>query len=121
MKIARYAFAILLGLSGLGHSVGTFLFYTPGTDVFVWSLAASAFVVAVIIFNLFALSGRPEHLIVATGAALVWIGLVFGFGQAIGNLLDPRILMHAVAAGGLVAVNVIELVRGQRNAALPAV
>ena len=117
MKIARYLFCVLLGLSGLGHFIGTFLFYTPGTDTFVWSLSASAFVGAVITFNLFALSGRTPHLLAAAIASLVWTGLALAFGQSVGKIADPRVLMHAISAAALAAINIAALLRTDGGAA----
>lgn len=117
MTIARYIFCLLLGLSGLGHLYGTFLFYVPGTDTFVWSLSATAFVGAVIVFNLFALSGRRSHLLAAAVASLIWTGLALGFGQSIGNVADPRVLAHAVSAAALAAIDIAALVRANRTAA----
>ena len=117
MKIARYLCCVLLGLSGLGHFVGTFLFYTPGTDTFVWSLSASAFVGAVITFNLFALSGRTSHLLAAAITSLLWTGLALAFGQSVGDIADPRVLMHAISAAALAAINVAALIRTDRAVA----
>lgn len=111
MKIARYIFCILLGLSGLGHLYGTFLFYTPGTDIFVWSLSASAFVAAVIVFNLFALSGRTLHLLAAAVSSLIWTALALAFGQSVGDIADPRVLAHAISAAALAAINIAVMVR----------
>lgn len=121
MKVARYIFCALLGLSGVGHLVGTFLFYAPGTDIFVWSLSASAFVAAVITFNLFALSGRTSHLLAAAISSLVWTGLALAFGQSIGSVADPRVLMHGISAAALAAINIAALIRPDRApAARPA-
>ena len=121
MKAARYLCCVLLGLSGLGHLYGTFLFYTPGTDTFVWSLSASAFVGAVITFNLFALSGRTSHLLAAGIASLLWAGHALAFGQSVGDMADPRVLAHAISAAALAAINVMALARTDRAVVSPAI
>lgn len=113
MKIARYLLCIVLGLSGLGHLAGTFLFYAPGTDTFVWSLAAAAFVASVIVFNLFALSGDRRHLVAAAAASVAWAGLALGFGQSIGNIADPRVLAHVLTALALAGINIAALAGGR--------
>jgi predicted lysophospholipase L1 biosynthesis ABC-type transport system permease subunit len=115
MKIARYLLCIVLGLSGLGHLAGTFLFYAPGTDVFVWSLSAAAFVASVIVFNLFALSGETRHLVAAAVASVAWAGLALGFGHAIGAIADPRVLAHALTALALAGLDLVALADGGRN------
>lgn len=71
MRAFEFGLCALLALLDLGHLRGTFLFYTTGTEVFVWSLSASAIVFA------------------------------FLFALAEGNPTDPRALMHIVISAGL--------------------
>lgn len=96
-------FCGLLALAALGHLFGTFKFFNFGTDIFVWSLSgvvAAALLVAINIVR----SRRPADRAIAY-IALVgnmgWIAIVLLFGQSIGNYLDPRVLIHGVAAAGL--------------------
>ena len=44
MKAVEYGLCALLALGGLGHLAGTLMGYEPGTEIFAWSLSASAFV-----------------------------------------------------------------------------
>jgi len=95
MNIIRYVMCALLTLGALGHLYGTFD-YAVGTEVFVWSLSATAFTFAVVTFNLLARSRDRILLTAGMVSAAVWAALALGFGSAIGNIVDPRAIMHAV-------------------------
>jgi hypothetical protein len=109
MTSIRYAMCALLALGNIGHIFGTFQGYRVGTEVFVWSLSGAAFVACVIVLNLFALSGRKDHLLAAAIASILWAGLALAFGSAVGNILDPRALAHAVPAAVLALLNLLAL------------
>lgn len=96
MNTIRYVMCALLALGALGHLYGTFDGYPLGSEVFVWSLSASAFTFAVVTFNLLARSRDRVLLIAGMVSAAVWAALALGFGSAVDNLFDPRALMHAV-------------------------
>jgi hypothetical protein len=96
MNIIRYVMCALLALGALGHIYGTFDGYAVGTEVFVWSLSATAFTFAVVTFNLLARSLDRILLTAGMVSAAVWAALALGFGSAIGNIVDPRAIMHAV-------------------------
>ena len=106
-------FGGLLALSAAGHTAGTLAFYQWPSEIFVWSLGASlaAFLLAAI--NLLRVNrptDRPLAWICLTGS-LSWLALVIAFGVVIGQLLDPRVLMHGVAASGLIAMSVRTLAK----------
>ena len=106
MKRLDYGFCVLLALGGLGHLFGTFAGYELGTEVFAWSLSASGFVFTLVFLNVMRIR-RPGVRVLALGAAvptLVWAGIALMFGGSIGAVADPRILMHVVAALGLMAM-----------------
>ncbi|MBY3139027.1 hypothetical protein [Rhizobium laguerreae] len=96
MNIIRYIMCALLALGALGHLYGTFDGYPVGSEVFVWSLSATAYTFAVVTFNLLARSGERGLLAAGMISAAVWAALALGFGSAIGNIFDPRAIMHAV-------------------------
>lgn len=100
----------LLGLCTIGHLVGTFLFYPMGSETFVWSLSGAGFALSVIALNIIAASDRPGHLACAAVAAVGWAVVCILFGLAIGAVSDPRVLAHLVAALGLMAIDVRQLV-----------
>lgn len=105
MNKLQYLACIILALSGAGHFVGTFLAYQLNTDVFVWSLAASAFTWTVVFLHVLRIR-RPDDRPIWIGALITsaaWLVVVILFGLAEGNPLDPRVLMHAVSTALLMA------------------
>ncbi|WEZ85609.1 hypothetical protein P6U16_26750 (plasmid) [Rhizobium sp. 32-5/1] len=96
MNVIRYVMCALLALGALGHLYGTFSGYPLGSEVFVWSLSATAFTLAVVTFNLMACSGDRFPVVAAMVSAAVWAALALGFGSAVGNIFDPRAVIHAV-------------------------
>lgn len=106
----------LLGLGALGHLYGTFESYPIGSEVFVWSLSATAFTFAVIGFNIHARSGDRFLLVMATVSAVAWAALALGFGNAIGNIFDPRAIAHAVPSMILAIMNLIILTKTHEHA-----
>jgi hypothetical protein len=107
-------FGGLLALSAAGHTAGTLAFYQWPSEIFVWSLGASlaAFLLAAI--NLLRVNRPTDRALawVCLAGSLGWLTLVIAFGVVIGQLLDPRVLMHGVAAAGLVAMSVRMLAKG---------
>jgi hypothetical protein len=95
MNVIRYVMCALLTLGALGHLYGTFDGYPLGSELFVWSLSATAFTFAVVTFNLLARSGERVLLAAGMASAAAWAALALGFGSAVGNIFDPRAIMHA--------------------------
>jgi len=103
MRVFELGLCALLALAGLGHLTGTFLFYTAGTEVFVWSLSASAFVFTIVFLNIVRIR-RPDDVPIGNASivfSLLWIVLAFLFALAEGNPADPRALMHIMTSAGL--------------------
>lgn len=118
MKTFEYILCGLLALGGIGHLFGTFTGYEIGSEVFVWSLSATAFTFLIAFLQLLRIQ-RPNDRPVrfgATVATLAWVGLALGFGNAVGNIADPRALMHAVVSALLVATTFL----GGSRSAVPA-
>ena len=105
MKAVEYGLCALLALGGVGHFAGTLTGYEAGTEVFAWSLSASAFVFTLVALHLLRL-GRPADrplAVVAIVATSAWIVVAILFGRAIGGVGDPRVLMHVAVSLLLVA------------------
>lgn len=120
MTLLRYVMCAALVLGMLGHLYGTFAFYTPGTDTFVWSLSGGALVACVIAMNIFAVSGSRAQVAAAGLAALAWAGLALAFGSAIGNPADPRVIAHVVPSLVLAGLDAWLLVRRPAQTPAPA-
>jgi hypothetical protein len=115
VKILDRLFAVLLLLGAAGHTAGTFVFYRWPTEIFVWSLGASLAAILLGVINLLRVN-RPADTALAwtcLGGVLAWLALVIAFGAVEGNLLDPRVVMHAVAAIGLAAMSARTLMRAR--------
>ncbi len=104
------AFGVLLLLGAAGHTFGT-LQHLRGTDAFLWSLGSSLAAALLAVLNLVR-AGRPPDrslAVICAVGTLCWALLVVRFGVSIGNLLDPRVLMHLIASAGLVLFSVLAL------------
>jgi hypothetical protein len=109
MRKMQYAFCGSLALAGAGHLLGTFLAYEPGTDVFVWSLSATAFTWTVVFLHVLRIQRSEDQPIwlAALVTSTLWLCFVIMFGLAEGDLLDPRVLMHGVSTALLISFSVI--------------
>lgn len=93
-------FALLLLIGAALHAYGTVTNYQPGTEIFVWSLSGSLAAILVAVLNLLR-RGHPRDKALALTSAVAsvaWAAIALAFGAAIGNMLDPRVLWHAIAA-----------------------
>lgn len=108
LKKIEWGFVVLLALAALGHTVGTFTMLEIGSGIFVWSLSGVLACLLVVAFNVLSIQrpgDRPVRML-AGASALGWIVIVVLFGLSIGNVADPRVLMHLVAAAGLLVLAV---------------
>jgi len=102
-KLVDRAFIALLAFGVLGHLFGTFTLTDVGSPLFVWSLSgvlAAGMIVALNVLRHI----RPGDQVIARIAlvgSVCWIGIAILFGTSIGNVLDPRALLHAIAGAGL--------------------
>jgi len=98
-------FGALLLIGSMLHSYGSFSSYKLGTPELVWALSGSLAGGLTAVINLIR-SGRPEDLALAWLAAvasILWCAVALGFGAAIGDILNPRVLWHAICAAILAA------------------
>lgn len=104
-------FGGLLVLAACGHSVGTILWTQPMSGIFVWSLGSSLAALLVATLNIVR-AGRPDDkplaviTLIGTGC---WALVAFGFGKSIGNIFDPRALVHMVISIVLVIFSAFTL------------
>lgn len=112
MNILDRALSVLLILGGLGHTLGSIKAYRADPMTLLWSLCASLFV--------FLLAGTNLVRSVQPSSALAWLCLVFGvcwiiaslrFGQLIGHVFDPRVLIFLAITLGLCAMSVRTLLK----------
>ena len=119
MKKLELTLCLLLALAGTGHVAGTLAGYEFGTEVFVWSLSATAFVFTVVFLHLLRIL-RPGDRLIAIGAAVatsVWVCLALLFGFSIGALADPRMYYILTSLALLVtALRGLSLDEGQVGA-----
>jgi len=96
-------FCGLLAIAAAGHLYGTLRFTQFGSVLFVWSLSGVLAAALVAALNILRLSRTMDKTLasVALAASLGWVLVVILFGLAIGNILDPRVLFHGIAALGL--------------------
>jgi hypothetical protein len=106
-KIDR-GLAWLLVLGAVGHLFGSWFGYQQQPETLVWALSGSLAALLVAAINLLRV-GRPHDralAAVSVAGSLAWAAVALGFGNAIGNVLDARVLMHAVSAALLAAMSV---------------
>lgn len=91
-------FGWLLVVSALLHALGSWKAYHDAPTSLVWALSGSLAALLVAALNLLRV-GRPSDRPLATIsllACLAWIAVCIGFGLSLGNLLDPRPVIHGV-------------------------
>ena len=90
-------FGALLLIGSALHSYGSISSYKLGTPELIWALSGSLAGGLTAAINLVR-SGRPEDMALAWLAAIAstaWFAVAMGYGAAIGNIFDPRVLWHA--------------------------
>jgi hypothetical protein len=105
MKRLEYGLVGMLAFGATGHLFGTLTGYPWETEIFVWSLSAVAYVFLIVFLQILRITrplDRPVS-IAATVATACWLVLALGFGEAIGNILDFRALIHAGVSAALLA------------------
>jgi hypothetical protein len=98
-----WALCGLLGFGTLGHLAGTMTLMEIGSPVFVWSLSGVLACGLLTAVNALRVTrGAQDRALakVALVGNLGWFGVALLFGRSIGNMSDPRALLHAAAALG---------------------
>jgi hypothetical protein len=98
------AFAILLMLGAVGHTLGSFKAYGTQPIALLWSLCASVLCVLLGTINLLRTNRSQDTALawICTLGSLCWLIIMIIFGTLIGNLLDVRIVIFSVLSAGLV-------------------
>jgi hypothetical protein len=103
----------LLVVGGLLHGLGSWRAYHNSPELLLWALSASLAALLLAALNLLR-AGRPNDrplAWVSLGGCVAWTAVALGFGQVIGNAVDPRALIHAINAAALAAMSVRTIVR----------
>ena len=105
MKLADRIFACVLILGGVGHSIGSCLYYKTQPMTLLWALNPSALSFLIAAINLLRVQRPGDRPLawICCAASLVPAVSAFAMGFLIGNLLDFRVLWHAICGVGLAA------------------
>jgi len=117
MKVIDRIFAWILILGAIGHGIGSYLGYKHEPVTMLWAFNASFAGLLVASINLLR-AGRPVDRPVAWIALLGSLALAasaIAFGVLIGNVFDPRPLVHAIAALALAAFSLKALLSVNRD------
>lgn len=100
LKNLDRCFGVLLLVGSGLHAFGSISSYPLGSTELVWALSGSLAGALTSVLNLVR-AGRAEDTTIAwisLVASLCWATVAAGFGAAIGNLIDPRVLWHVICA-----------------------
>jgi hypothetical protein len=113
MIIVDRIFGWLLVVGGLLHAGGSWRSFHNHPSQLLWALSGSLAALLVAALNLLRV-GRPADrglALVSFFASLAWLAVAVGFGVVIGNLADPRAVIHAVNAAVLAGLSLRTLTR----------
>lgn len=101
-------FCALLLVGAALHGAGSFAAYPAGSEVLVWSLAASLAAALLAMLNFMRTARRDDWTLALVCAAgcICWLAVSMDFGTAIGHYGDLRVLWHAVCALALAVFSV---------------
>jgi len=104
--------SVLLILGGIGHTWGVTHYYT-NPDTLFWSLTASLLIALIAAINLLR-TWRPRDRAVAgvaASASAAYFAVTLCFGQLVGNVADPRVILFGVITLGLTVFGVRDALR----------
>jgi membrane protein DedA with SNARE-associated domain len=103
----------ILILGACGHTGGTLLWLPKMSAIWIWSLGSALAALLLGAMNLLRASRENDQALawITTVGTFCWGLVAVAFGVSIGNLLDPRPLMHAVDSLALVGFSVATLFR----------
>jgi hypothetical protein len=110
-------FGWLLVLGAALHALGSVTGYGTQPELLVWSLSGTLAALLLAVLNLMR-AGRPTDrtlALVCLVGSIAWVAVALGFGAAIGDVLDPRALIHAVNAGVLAVFSIRTLLASGRH------
>ena len=107
-----------LVLGSLLHAGGSWAGYRGQPETLVWALSGSLAGLLLASLHLLRVDRPDDRAIgwISFAGSVAWMGVALGFGYAVGNVLDPRGLTHALNAALLAAMSVRTLAgsEGQR-------
>ena len=112
MKWLDRGLSCLLILGGIGHTYGVLNFYKDPITLF-WSLTATELIFLLAAINLLR-TWRPGDralAIVTSCASAAYLVFTLRFGQLIGDLTDPRVILFGVLSAGLAAFGLRQAMR----------
>ena len=109
------AFAAFLALGAVGHFFGSLTLVEPGSALQVWSLSGVLCVALIVALNALRWRRPGDRALawIAGLGALAWVAVALGYGAALGNFGDFRVLWHAGAAAGVAAFALREAMRAR--------
>lgn len=119
MTILDRTFGWVLVLGGLLHASGSWHAFHGDPPQLLWALSGSLAALLVAAINLLRV-GRPSDrplAWVSFVASIAWVAVAVGFGAVIGNLADPRAVIHAVNATVLAGLSLRTLTQAARGGA----
>lgn len=115
MRTVDRAFGWLLVVGGLLHAFGSWSSYGSTPEVLLWALSGSLAALLLAALNLMRVT-RPEDQVLAwvcVAGSMAWIVVAIAFGVVVGNVLDPRALIHTVNAAVLAAFSIHTALRAR--------
>ena len=116
MKWIDRGLSCLLILGGVGHTYGVVNFYRDPDTLF-WSLTATLLIFMLAAVNLLR-TWRPGDKALATitaCASAAYFLFTLRFGQLVGNLADPRVILFGVLTLGLTVFGLRDAVRSRQH------
>ncbi|MFY9855189.1 MAG: hypothetical protein WAK26_15060 [Terracidiphilus sp.] len=100
MKIVDRIFSLILIVGGLLHGMGSFVMYKNAHMTLLWSLCATVLTLLIAAINLLRVERPSDGPLawICFASSLTWAVAAFTAGMLIGNIFDPRPLMHWVTA-----------------------
>ena len=117
MKWIDRGLSVLLVLGGMGHTYGVLNFYKDPHTLF-WSLTATELIFLLAAINLLRTWRRGDRTLatVAACASAAYLVFTLRFGQIVGNIADPRVILFGVLAAGLTCFGLRDAMRGAARA-----
>lgn len=103
--------ACLLLIGAILHSYDTITLLSAGSETQVWSHGAALAAALIAVLNLLCRNRDDDRALWLTTAvaSLLWACVALGFGHAIGNIADPRVIWHAVCGVALAGIGFAHL------------
>ena len=118
MKTVDQVLGWLLVAGAVLHAGGSWAGYRQSPELLVWALSGSLAAILVAALNLLRIN-RPRDrtlALVSVAASAAWVVVALAFGAAIGNVFDPRAVIHAINAAALAAMGIRTVAQARTGA-----